>query len=104
MSSLDDKLHEILESLSSAETGNSEDDEWKIAQIKAAFESAGYVKEENKWVEYAKQMEQYMTGQEFYDRFIHELKAFYTELDIPQQEAALTAAKRAAGIDTETST
>lgn len=40
------------------------------------------------------------SSQNWYDKFVHELKGFYTELDIPQQEAALEAAKRAAGLIT----
>lgn len=39
-----------------------------------------------------------LTGKEWYDRFNHELKSFISDLDIPQYETALEAARLASGL------
>lgn len=109
---LDDKLKEIfwgwhkkIEELKPT-TGQSAHmlygltDEDAIAQIKQAFAESFVLTpkgeppiEVNNYDRNAR----YRTGQEWYSEFVHELKAFYTDLDIPQQEAALEAAKKASG-------
>lgn len=93
---LDDKLKEILEE--AVYDSDYESVPRMIAKIKKAFAEEPSLR--------SIPMEgdsimingvTYMTGQEWYSEFVHELKAFYTDLDIPQQEAALEAAKKASG-------
>jgi hypothetical protein len=117
MSDLDDKLREILQSLPSSETGDSSDDEWKIAQIHQAYKDAGWTEDlyrkhfNDAYISGIKESANFMTGQEFYDRFkaevVPDFEKFILEPDTTGyvkegfkklHEAYLEAARRAAGI------
>jgi hypothetical protein len=87
-----------------------------IAQIKAAFESEGYVQKKpytfyyglndkwqaflDKYPEYKPLLDNYMTGSAWFDKFLDEFHQLPEE-DYKNGRAYLQCAKRAAGLPTE---
>lgn len=96
MASLDDKLRGII--------GNGYDRfdvEKAIAQIKQAFADEGWIKPEGADL-IADVLDDMMTGQEWYDRFMKELPdsidLVHPDREVFDRRWAITAAKKAAGL------
>lgn len=103
MSGLDDKLMEICERLDTAQVCNIHA---FVGEIKQAFTDEGWVELPPRITQYDSDFKpNFMSGQEFYDRFWKELKK--ADEDIEPEDWAdayyvsffLEAAKRAAGIE-----